>query len=551
MVSGSLAKLDSGMARTYGKMAMYEGQLQKQVNNTSNSIEKQSSIWGKFTGLVGGYFALSGLQQLGSSIFNLGADMEQTRMAYDTLLMGDKAASSALIDQLMGFGKATKFSNQEVLTAGQSLLGFGVQNQKVLPMMSKLGDLSMGNSEKFKSLVDNYGKMVSAQRGNTMDLNQFAIAGVPIWKELEKQTGLTGNALRKYVEQNGVSLPQIEKAFDNLTQTVGMCYDMQNTQNQSTSARWGSLLADLESFAVRAFNKLQPTINALIDLGATWLPLAEGAMRTLWNTGEAFGGWLAAHEGSLMVVAGALGGLATAYAYTSTVSFLYGGVLKGLTLIEGIQYGWLLLQEWATYKLAAANAFLTKTMLNSPWGWIAMGIGAVVGGLVYAYKNFESFRLMVWGVGQSIFDFFGGLGKMIAGLFDPKLMREGANQFMSSLNGQSYNKGKSDRKTKEQSEKEQKAAAEKKSTTSVVTPSGIAPGVAPSKTTSAGAAGGSGGAGGGGSARNVSVSIQQLIGKLEISTTNIAGAGESEIREAVKRILVGAVRDSELSLSNG
>lgn len=550
MVSGSLAKLDSGMARTYGKMAMYEGQLQKQVNSTSNSIEKQSSIWGKFTGLVGGYFALSGLQQLGSSIFSIGTNIEQTNIAFATLL-GSQDLANQKIAEMKKFADFSPFNTREVLSAGKSLLGFGLEADKLMPIMSKLGDASMGNAASFQSLVDNYGKMVGAQRANTVDLNQFAIAGVPIWREVGKIVGKQGQELRKYVEQNGVGLNIIDQAFENLTKSGGQFFGMMQAQSVSTGGKWSTFMSKLEDSATRAFNKLQPYINSLIDLGMTWLPLAEGAMRTLWNTGEAFGGWLAAHEGSLMVVAGALGGLATAYAYTSTVSFLYGGVLKGLTLIEGIQYGWMLLQEWATYRLAAANAFLTKTMLNSPWGWIAIGIGAVVGGLVYAYKNFESFRLMVWGVGQSIFDFFGGLGKMIAGLFDPKLMREGANQFMSSLNGQSYNKGKSDRKTKEQAEKEQKAAAEKKSTTSVVTPSGIAPGVAPSKTTSAGAAGGSGGAGGGGSARNVSVSIQQLIGKLEISTTNIAGAGESEIREAVKRILVGAVRDSELSLSNG
>lgn len=550
MVSGSLAKLDSGMARTYGKMAMYEGQLQKQVNSTSNSIEKQSSIWGKFTGLVGGYFALSGLQQLGSSIFSIGTNIEQTNIAFTTLL-GSQDLANQKIAEMKKFADFSPFNTREVLSAGKSLLGFGLEADKLMPIMSKLGDASMGNAASFQSLVDNYGKMVGAQRANTVDLNQFAIAGVPIWREVGKIVDKQGQELRKYVEQNGVGLNIIDQAFENLTKSGGQFFGMMQAQSVSTGGKWSTFMSKLEDSATRAFNKLQPYINSLIDLGMTWLPLAEGAMRTLWNTGEAFGGWLAAHEGSLMVVAGALGGLATAYAYTSTVSFLYGGVLKGLTLIEGIQYGWMLLQEWATYRLAAANAFLTKTMLNSPWGWIAIGIGAVVGGLVYAYKNFESFRLMVWGVGQSIFDFFGGLGKMIAGLFDPKLMREGANQFMSSLNGQSYNKGKSDRKTKEQAEKEQKAAAEKKSTTSVVTPSGIAPGVAPSKTTSAGAAGGSGGAGGGGSARNVSVSIQQLIGKLEISTTNIAGAGESEIREAVKRILVGAVRDSELSLSNG
>lgn len=56
----------------------------------------------------------------------------------------------------------------------------------------------------------------------------------------------------------------------------------------------------------------------------------------------------------------------------------------------------------ATLAWAAAQAILNTTFLSSPLGWIALAIGAVVGAVIYAYRNFEGFRNVVQAAWEGI-----------------------------------------------------------------------------------------------------------------------------------------------------
>jgi phage tail tape-measure protein len=236
MMTPGIAKMQGVVNKTFASLAVHESRVQAMMDKTSQSVNAQNRSFMSLGSTIMAGLGVGSVLALGSSVLRVGSNMEQTRISFQTLL-GDVDAANAKIKELQRFADVSPFNTQEVLDAGVSLLGFGAEANKLLPIMNKLGDASMGNSTAFKSLVDNYGKMLGAQRANTVDLNQFAIAGVPIWREVEKIIGKSGQAARKYVEQNGVSMDIIDKAFDNLTQKGGQFYGMMDAQSRSTTDR--------------------------------------------------------------------------------------------------------------------------------------------------------------------------------------------------------------------------------------------------------------------------------------------------------------------------
>ena len=62
-------------------------------------------------------------------ILQLGINMEQTRVSFETFL-GSKGAANKVIDELNEFSNVTPFTNDQVIRAGKQLLAFGLEADK-------------------------------------------------------------------------------------------------------------------------------------------------------------------------------------------------------------------------------------------------------------------------------------------------------------------------------------------------------------------------------------------------------------------------------------
>lgn len=400
-ISGPLAGVRNAMQAT-DNVAL---KLDKDISGISGSTNIAGSALRGFAAIASTAFAGLSLGFIGKQIFDIGTAMEDVRMNYETLLQGNTSASNKLIEQLLDFGRATKFSNQEVLDQGQSLLAFGVAGDKILPTIKTIGDLSLGDSNKFKSLVDNYGKMFSAQRGNTMDINQFALAGIPIWKELEKITGLQGTALRKYVEQNGVSIKQIDEAFKNLTGSSGIFFNALQRSSNTTLSKLGNLLAGIEEIAVKIFNRLQPTINAFFDWGIRILPTVSSALNALYNL-------IVPIVQTLWSMRDIIVALTIAYA-------AYRAIVMLTTAAQTLSYLWMMrsivaetLLTTVTEGLAGAQALLNRVLYANPLGIIIALVASAVYIFYRLWYQTETGRAQIMGLweilkvlGKGVWDF--------------------------------------------------------------------------------------------------------------------------------------------------
>lgn len=170
------------------------------------------------------------LALIGKNSIKAAADFETLEVSFGTMLKSmDKGR--ALMKDLQKYNLDTPFQSAEVNNAAKSLLAFGFAQNKIIPQLKMIGDLSAGVGIPIKELADIYGKARVQGRLFAEDINQLTGRGIPIIAEFAKQFGVSEQAIKKMTEDGKISFANLEKAFESMTQKGGQFYNM--TANQS------------------------------------------------------------------------------------------------------------------------------------------------------------------------------------------------------------------------------------------------------------------------------------------------------------------------------
>ena len=163
------------------------GALQKNVKRTfaSDNLGINKGALGVIAG-VG-----VALGALGLASVKAAGQMEQTRIAFTTLLKdGEKAKS--FLSELEKFAASTPFELPGVLDASKRLLAFGFSAEQVIPILTAVGDsaaaLGIGE-EGIQRLTLAIGQMQAQGKVSAEEMLQLAEAGVPAWEMLANKIG--------------------------------------------------------------------------------------------------------------------------------------------------------------------------------------------------------------------------------------------------------------------------------------------------------------------------------------------------------------------------
>ena len=109
---------------------------------------------------------------IGTAGVNFNSQMQQYQAGFSTLL-GSAEKANELVSNLQSMAAKTPFELTDLASASQTLLAFGVTSEKLLPILKSLGDVSMGNKERFSSLALAFGQVQSAGKLAGQDLLQI------------------------------------------------------------------------------------------------------------------------------------------------------------------------------------------------------------------------------------------------------------------------------------------------------------------------------------------------------------------------------------------
>lgn len=148
------------------------------ASSLGSAMGKGVSAIGKGVGLaVKGITAATAaagtaITALGAIGLNYNSQMETYTTNFEVML-GSQEAAAKKVEELKTMAAKTPFEMSDLAKGTQTLLAFNVASDESTSVLTKLGDISLGNSEKLDSLTRAYGKMNAAQKVTLEDINMM------------------------------------------------------------------------------------------------------------------------------------------------------------------------------------------------------------------------------------------------------------------------------------------------------------------------------------------------------------------------------------------
>jgi len=170
---------------------------------------------------------------LGTAVLKLGGDMEQTEIAFETMLRSGEKADK-LIKEITNFAAKTPFELSGLIQSSKQLLAFKFGAEEIIPTMRNLGNIAAGvGRDKLPTLVRALGKIRVKGKATMEELNMLLEAGVPILDQLSENFGVSSEELFKMISKGKVAYGDVNKALEDLSTGNGMFANLMEKQSKS------------------------------------------------------------------------------------------------------------------------------------------------------------------------------------------------------------------------------------------------------------------------------------------------------------------------------
>ena len=217
----------------------------KEVVETNEGI---AISWKKALAVIGGAGVL---KALGSEIIRVRGEFQATDTAIQTLL-GSKEKADALMAQVREYAKISPLEFSDVTAATQMMLGFNIEAEKVPRFISAIGDVSMGEAQKFNSLTLAFSQMSATGKLMGQDLNQMINAGFNPLQQIALTTGKSIATLKEEMSKGAISAEMVQKAFIDATSAGGKFYQMSENASKTINGQ----LSMMQDAMDAAFNEM-------------------------------------------------------------------------------------------------------------------------------------------------------------------------------------------------------------------------------------------------------------------------------------------------------
>lgn len=310
------------------------------------------------------------LTALGVAGIKYNAQMEDFEANLTTLLGNADDAKDMLAD-LKEMANTTPFETTDLLDATQTMLGFGLEAKKTKGYLQTLGDISMGNAEKLKSLTRAFSQIGASGKATMEDINQMIDAGFNPLQIMSEKTGKSMADLRDEVSDGKISFEDIADAMKTATSEGGRYYKSMEKASKTMNGKMSSALDALNT--------------ALGDLTESLLPLATKAIEKITEWANAFTELDDKSKQTILTITGivmAAGPVVTAFGKLTTivggVAKVFGTFSQALNVASGL-----------TTSTSTAVNILSKIIggLASPVGIACTLIGTALTGIVLSLQD--------------------------------------------------------------------------------------------------------------------------------------------------------------------
>lgn len=189
------------------------------------------------------------VKQEQSSSLTAGIDLASSReqnLKGLSIMLGSDEEGQKMFDEIKEYGIATPYEANSLLDSARQMMAYGVDAKDVMSNTKMLGDVALGDQNKFNRLSYAYAQTQSAGKLTGQDLLQYVAAGFNPLKYLADEAGVSLEDMRDKMSDGDVSADDVTRAFKMAT-SEGERYFEGASQMMDTYAGKLAMLNDIKA----------------------------------------------------------------------------------------------------------------------------------------------------------------------------------------------------------------------------------------------------------------------------------------------------------------
>lgn len=257
--------IGADIADAKSKLKDLSNSLSSLSRNTGVASGSIGSSMGKISSLFSGLGATLSVASFGlfiKSALQTSAQLEQTAIAFE-VFTGSALTAKNMLSDLKDQALKSPMQFQDITKGAQTLLGYGLTAQQVIPITKMLGDISGGNADKFQRLSLAFGQVNAAGRLMGQEARQMINAGFNPLQAISDKTGVSMAVLTKKMHDGQISVKDVGDAFIYATSEGGRFFGMADKQSQTLQGQFNKL-SESTTFAMA---EIGTSISENLQLG--------------------------------------------------------------------------------------------------------------------------------------------------------------------------------------------------------------------------------------------------------------------------------------------
>lgn len=278
-------------------------QARKETQSAANSLNRSANTAGNgVSGMANQFAAASAkatvlanmLTSLGTKAVGLAKDFVEMGISYNaqiekyttgfTNMLGSAEKAQAVLNQIKQDAARTPLNVDSLVQANQLLISAGVSAGEARSTILALGDAvsaTGGGSEVLSRMAANLQQIKNVGKAASIDIKQFAMAGIDIYGVLADYTG------KSTAEVQGMTITYdlLTAALKKASEEGGRYYNAMETQSQTLSGRLETLKDNWAQLLGTLTKGLTETEGKLVTAAAGWVQRLQEGFETAGTNG--------------------------------------------------------------------------------------------------------------------------------------------------------------------------------------------------------------------------------------------------------------------------
>lgn len=229
---------------------------------------RMDASFGKIAKAAGSFFAIGQITEFAKQIIAVRGEIESLQISFETL--AGKTKGDALFGEIRQFAVSTPMMMKDLASGAQTMLAFNIEVEKVMPMLRAIGDISMGDAQKFNSLTLAFSQMSATGKLMGQDLLQMINAGFNPLSVISEKTGKSIGDLKDEMEKGKITTDMVTEAFLSATAAGGKFHGMLEKQSHGIEGAVSNMKGAIDDLYNNIGETSQGIITEAIN-GATYL----------------------------------------------------------------------------------------------------------------------------------------------------------------------------------------------------------------------------------------------------------------------------------------